>query len=63
MAVMAVGGLSADMNGFAQSHGMIVAATWRSVVLAAVSVALIGCKDVGRDMAACKVKAIEIYSR
>jgi hypothetical protein len=30
-------------------------------MLVAVSIALIGCKDVGRDMAACKVKAIEVY--
>ena len=34
---------------------------WRSIILAVISVALVGCKDVGRDMAACKVKAIEVY--
>ena len=30
-------------------------------MLAAISVTLIGCKDVGRDMAACKIKAMEVY--
>ena len=39
----------------------VAAAAWRTIVLAAISVTLIGCKDVGRDMAACKVKAIEVY--
>src|SRR5262249_16287994 len=34
---------------------------WHSIVLATISVALIGCKDVGRDMAACKIKAMEVY--
>jgi hypothetical protein len=33
----------------------------RTIVLAAISVALVGCKDVGRDLAACKVKAMEVY--
>jgi hypothetical protein len=38
-----------------------VAAATRIIMLAAISVTLIGCKDVGRDMAICKVKAMELY--
>jgi hypothetical protein len=33
----------------------------RTIVLAAISVALVGCKDVVRDLAHCKLKAMEIY--
>jgi len=29
--------------------------------LAAISITLVGCKDAVRDMAACKVKAMEVY--
>jgi hypothetical protein len=39
----------------------IAAAALRTIVLVAISIMLIGCKDVGRDMAACKVKAMEVY--
>jgi hypothetical protein len=40
---------------------MIVAPMCRSIMIAAISLTLIGCKDVGRDMAACKVNAMEVY--
>ena len=39
----------------------VAAVAWRSIMLAAISVTLIGCKDLGRDMAAGKVKAMEVY--
>jgi hypothetical protein len=39
----------------------IPAAAWRSIVLAAISVTLIGCKDVVRDVAHCKIKAMKAY--
>jgi hypothetical protein len=44
-----------------RTRGTVAEVALRSIVLAAISVTLIGCKDVGRDLAACKVKAMEVY--